>query len=70
MCILQLEISRKQKIIITSNTFDFYHYASSSCFMPDKNGTENENEIAGIGRRENADHPVEQPGLMMKLLYH
>ena len=58
MYILQLlEIIRKKK---KKSYFDFYYFAYSSCFTPNKNGTEN--KVAGIGRRENADQPVEQPG--------
>ena len=69
MCILQLEIIRKQKIIITSHSFDFYHYASSSSrFTSNKAGPKN--EILRNRRSENADQPVEQLGLMIKLLYH
>lgn len=68
MCILQLEIIRKQKIMITSHTFDLYHYISSpSPVTANKNS---KNEVSGIGRKENTDQPVEQLGLMTKLLYH
>ena len=69
MCILQLEIIRKQKIMITSHSFGLYHYTfSPSPVTANKNSSKN--EASGIRRKENADQPAEQLGLMTKLLCH